>query len=129
MKIGSGPITSRQVLDEVLEIVRLLRASGIEDVIVYYGWGSRLEINQLWSPININLDNLPAFVRDSVEKGVFSPGNSDLIIEDKAGTLTFLLCHESDIHLMTENRNLIDETKRHWREKGYPGGNSVAESG
>jgi hypothetical protein len=129
MRIGSGPITSSQVLDEAPEIAKLLRLSGIDDVVVYYGWGSRLEINQLWTPIHVKVEDLPGFVRDSVEQGIFSPGNSDLIIEDKDGTLTFLFCHESDIHLMTKNQELIDETKRHWREKGYHAGNSVAETG
>ncbi len=127
MKIGSGPITSSQVLDEVPEIAKLLRSNGIEDAIVYYGWGTRLEINQLWSPIEVKVEDLPAFVRDSVAQGIFSPGNSDLIIEDKARTLNFLLCHESDIHLMTENQKLINETNRHWSEMGYRAGNSVVE--
>ena len=122
MKIGTGPITGSQVLDEVHEIATLLRSSGIEDLAVYYGWGSRLEINQLWTPIDIKVEDLPAFVRDSVEQGIFSPGNSDLIIEDKAGSVKFLLCHESDIHLTTENLKLIEETKRHWSEKRYHAG-------
>ncbi len=56
MKIGTGPITGIQVLDEVHEIAKLLRSSGIDNLVVYCGWGSRLEINQLWTPIDIEVE-------------------------------------------------------------------------
>jgi hypothetical protein len=55
MKIGSGPLTRVQILQEIPEIAKVLLSNGIENITVYHGWGAGLEINQLWEPIRSRL--------------------------------------------------------------------------
>ena len=72
----------------------------------------------MWQPASLRVSDLPAFVRQSIEKGVFVPGDSDLIIRDPAGTVEFMLCHESDLHLSSGNDKLTERVNEEWREKG-----------
>ena len=129
MEIVSGPLTQGQILHEVVEIVNSLRSHNVEHVVVTHGWGSNLDTDQLWKEITLNVDDLRAFIQNSIEKGVFSPGRADLFIRDEARTLKFTLCHESDIHLVTDDRGVIDQTVRRWAEKRYGGHKSNPEGG
>ncbi len=117
--ITTALISREQIVEEVPEIVELLRAHGIEDVIVEHGWGSGLEIDELWHPIPVKARDLPAFVERATKEGVFLPGSADLTIRNLSRSVQFTLCHESDIHLVTDDNSLIDQTSRHWSEKGY----------
>jgi len=119
MKIESSPLTGVQIAEEVPAIAEILSANGIEDVIVSNGWGAGLTVDELWKPFHVKTRELATFLNSSIGNGVFRPGNSDLFIEDEAKSFEFLLCHESDIHLKTENPKLIEQTAEHWAEKGY----------
>jgi hypothetical protein len=121
MEVVSGQLSENQILEEVPEIVKLLGRSGLEDVLVEYGWGSRTDTDKLWLDIELQLRELQTFVETSVKEGIFLPGKSDLIIQDKLKTVKFTLCHESDIHLLSDDQPILDLTVRHWREKGYRG--------
>jgi hypothetical protein len=119
MRIASAPMTGAQIVGEISVIARLLIANGINEVIVYSGWGSGLSVDELWRPRRMNPGDLPDFLRTGIEAGVFRPGNSDLFIEDEAKSFEFLLCHESDIHLTTGIQSLMEQTAQHWAEIGY----------
>ena len=83
MKCVTGPLTPTQLLDEVPEIVRLLECGGIEELLVEYGSGCKLEADQLWQEIQIRSIDLVAFIQSSIEKGIYSPGHSDLVLQDR----------------------------------------------
>ena len=121
MTCVTGPLTPAQLLDEVPEIVKLLQSSGIENLTVEYGWGCKLETSQLWQDIEVRLQDLVAFILSSIEKGIYSPGCADLVLQDRDRTFECLFCHESDIHLVTEDDGLITQATRRWLDKGYGG--------
>jgi hypothetical protein len=121
MTCVTGPLTTTQLLEELPEIVKLLQTNGIKDLVVEFGSGCNLEANQLWQEIDIGLMDLVAFIQNSIEKGIFSPGQADLVLQDRDRSFECLLCHESDIHLMSDDDAIITEATRRWMDKGYGG--------
>jgi hypothetical protein len=121
MKCVTGPLTSTQLLDEIPEIVKLLQATGIESLVVEYGHGCKLDADQLWRDIEIPLQDVVAFVQNSIEKGIFAPGESDLLLQDRDGSFECLLCRDSDIHLAACHEALITQATSRWIDKGYGG--------
>ena len=126
MKCVTGHLTPTQLLEEVPEIVKLLASSGIDNLVVEYGWGCKLEPGELWQDIEVRLPDLPAFIQGSIEKGIYSPGQADLVLQDRDRTFECLFCHESDIHLVTDDDGLITEATRRWMDKGYGGFRAAA---
>lgn len=121
MNCVSGPLTPAQVLDELPEIVKLLRLSGIEELLVEFGSGCKLEAQRLWQDMEVRLNDLVAFVQRSIEEGIYSPGRADLIVQDRDRNFECLFCHESDIHVVTEDMSMIEQVNKRWMEKGYKG--------
>ena len=117
MKIGSGPLTSDEILRAIPMIEAILSSSGIDRITVYYGWGTPLEIGDLWKPFQLSISGLQSFADVSLKKGLFSPGNTDLIIEDEKNTVQVLLCHESDIHVITDNTGIIHQFRERWADR------------
>jgi hypothetical protein len=121
MTCVTGPLTPTQLLEEVPEIVKLLQSSGIKDMVVEFGSGCKLEAHQLWQDIEIRLLDLVAFIQNSIEKGIYSPGKADLVLQDRGRSFECLFCHESDIHLMTDDDGILTQATRRWMDKGYGG--------
>jgi len=121
MTCVTGPLSVAQLLDEVPEIVKLLESSGIDRLLVEYGWGCKLEPGQLWQDIEIPLPELAAFIEASIQQGIYSPGQADLVVQDRDRTFECLFCHESDIHLETEDMSMIEHVNKRWMDKGYKG--------
>jgi hypothetical protein len=119
MEIVTGTLTPAQILGEVPEIAHLLLSNGVEEIVIEYGWGSNLPQDQLWNTIPLRTDDLSSFIDSSTRAGIFSPGSADLIIQDSLRTITFRLCHESDIHLVTEVPAILDSTISHWTKRGF----------
>ena len=126
MTCVTGPLTPVQLLEEVPEIVKLLASNGIDNLVVEYGRGCKLDPGELWQDIEVRLPDLPAFIQGSIEKGIYSPGQADLVLQDRDRTFECLLCHESDIHLVTDDDGLITEATRRWMDKGYGGFRAAA---
>lgn len=121
MKCVSGPLTPAQVLEELPEIVNLLRLGGIEELLVEFGSGCKLEAQRLWQDTVVGLADLAAFIQRSIEEGIYSPGRADLILQDRDRSFECLFCHESDIHLETEDVSMIEKVNKRWMDKGYKG--------
>ncbi|HKW98922.1 MAG TPA: hypothetical protein VJN43_14380 [Bryobacteraceae bacterium] len=121
MKCVTGPLTSAQLLEEIPEIVRLLASNGVDNVVVEYGWGCKLQTGELWQDISMRVADLVTFIASSIEKGIFLPGQADLLLQDRDQSFECLLCRDSDIHLSTDNDAILAEATRRWMDKGYGG--------
>lgn len=119
MEIVTKELSAAQILGEIPAIVRAFRRMGLGELTVVFGWASGCEVDRWWQPHFVTLAGLESFVRQHVEEGVFLPGESDLHICDRANTVEFLLCHESDIHLRTENAAIAETIEQAWDRKGY----------
>src|SRR5260370_37577976 len=103
MTCVTGPLTPVQLLEEVPEIVKLLASSGIDNLVVEYGWGCKLEPGELWQDIEVRLADLPAFIQGSLQKGLYSPGQAHLVLRDRHPTFECLFCHASVSHSLTDH--------------------------
>ena len=117
-KIVTRPLTVEELLVRIPEIQRLLLDWGYDRVNVTFGWETKLPMNQLWIPTEIDTSSLGAFIDNAVQKGIFEFGRSDLHIEDRQEELEFRLCHESDIHFESIDKGLIERLITRWRGCG-----------
>jgi hypothetical protein len=119
MEIVSKELTAAQLLAEIPAIVEAFRHMGLEELTVVFGWASGCETDRWWQPRFVTSAGLESFIRQHVEERIFLPGNSDLHICDRANIVEFLLCHESDIHLRTEDAATAVTIGQAWDRKGY----------
>jgi hypothetical protein len=84
-----------------------------------YSVGCAIDDNQRDKEISIPAAKLGKWISDSIERGIYTPGECDIIINDR-GRLSARLCHESDIHIETVNPAVIAECVTRWLEMGHP---------
>ena len=114
-EVISSTITKEQILQQLGEIHNILKFSGHENVVIEYGWGCNLGYEELWIPIPIKIDMLMEEISKSKAEGVFVPGSCDLFLRDLVGSFEIKFCHESDIHLSTNNPNLLELISKEWK--------------
>jgi hypothetical protein len=127
MELASGILTRGQIITELQGTPELLASYGYAQVIVYFGFGSCGNIDELWKEIQIEAEGLLQFAENGERRGLFEPGRSDLYIEAKDGSLLLQFCHDSDIHFRSENEALAAALESRWREKGFAGYRKVGE--
>ena len=127
------PLSAAQVASELPQIVQWLREKQVIDLDLMYGVGCNAETDRLWTAMPVELGALEDFIRRSVQDGIFAFANSDLYISsrgkhtDDNDVVSFKLCHEADIHLVTDDRALLEKVKAHWLTRRWtvyqgPGG-------
>ncbi len=115
-EIACGPISESAVLDEIPFVCSLFIESGSAVVSVEYGL--KCNTDALWQPKEIANTELCDWISRSIQDGVYEPGRSDIFIKDR-GRLKVRLCHESDIHVVTDIAVTIQECASRWLAKGY----------
>jgi hypothetical protein len=61
----------------------------------------------------------PEFIATAEAANYYWVGRDDLHINTPDGRVQFLLCHESDIHLTTEDAGLLDRLRSMWLADGH----------
>lgn len=121
MEIASGYMKPEQVLEEVQEIVSLFQSLQIQDLIIFYGFGCECDIEEQYQDIAVKTDVLLDFLSQSMARGIYCFGDADFYIESRPRGIQFLLCHEGDVHIETENRQVANHFHARWSAKGPPG--------
>jgi len=127
-QIGSGHLTADQIHAELEAMPTILLHHGIEHVVAFFGIGTDVDDEEeLLGLRPLAVADLLDFTRTSIERGLFIPAKSDMVfqLEDESTVLKF--CHESDIHLDSDNRKLIDEMIARWKRQGIPGYEKVGD--
>lgn len=134
-------LAASQLESELLRVVEWLVRNSVHELYVIFGVGSVVPLDRLWTPIPVTVQNLTAFVREAIHAGSFAFGRTDLHIYDATTfvktsdrtfrcdypALTFIFCHESDMHFRCEDRGLVEDVKRGWIARGYGGYESVTD--
>ncbi|MEP7364324.1 MAG: hypothetical protein ABI972_13810 [Acidobacteriota bacterium] len=135
MELVTETLTPKILEAELPRIVEWLRARSVRALQITFGVGSNAPMNELWTPIPVNLEDFAAFVQDAINSGRFTFGESDLHIYDSATlvrdsdrtfhcnypALTFSFCHESDLHFAAQDVELVAAVKADWISRGYKG--------
>ncbi len=98
-----------------------MRAAGIRDVVVAYGFGCDCPDEQLYQDVPMTLDRLLPFIAESESADFYRVGKDNLHVKTSTGQAEFLFCHESDIHFITEDSALLERLRDAWLGEGYQG--------
>jgi hypothetical protein len=114
MELCTSVLPRETLLAEIARLPDHLKALGITKVILKYGWGSGLHEDLWYQPMRDSTDYLRTFFEDSIKQNIYLPGGSDLLISDEAKTLEVRLCHESDIHIQSDQKEVLDYFATVW---------------
>ncbi len=103
IELTSGILTSRQVQTELEATPEILHRHGLEQIVAFFGYGTTRNSDEMWESHELHVSKLLEFAQQGIERGLFVPGETDLYVEapDKSTILQF--CHDSDIHLKSDN--------------------------
>lgn len=119
MELCSGVLSRSGYLRAVGRVVELLAAAEVPEVVVAYGFGCDCPDEWLYQDILIPSSRLPDFIAEAEAAGYDRVGRDNLYVGVPGGRAEFLLCHESDIHLITEDAGLADRLRAAWLADGH----------
>lgn len=119
MELTTGYIKSEQVQNELDTILDILWKKSVSQVTVSFGFDCGVDIDELYVENSVATDELKVFLEQSVAEDKYTFGSNDLYIKAAEINVEFLLCHESDVHLYTENADIFDLIKTKWLEENY----------
>ena len=118
MKVISEKINIDQFHAEVNFIISFLEENDVAIVKVAWGYSCDLNVDEMWDYEDIRVEHLKKFINNGIDSGIYSPNESDFFIEDLDSLFEFKMCHESDVHFKSEDKNLHFKVKSHWADKG-----------
>ena len=119
MEIVSEILSESQLNDQVIELANLLKANRRENLLVAFGFGCEKDIDDLWKDENVKAEDLEFYIHKSIQEGIYRIGKADFHITDIDKSFQILFCHESDIHLISKDENLLNVVKTIWEKSGF----------
>ena len=80
---------------------------------VWYGASSGLHPDLWYVDMGVGTGWLDRFMRESVERGISRPGETDLHVILPGRGVEVLLCHESDVHVRGETESAVRDVLDH----------------
>lgn len=121
MELTSGILSRADYLRGVERVVEFLRSAGVSEVLVAYGFGCDCPDEQLYQDVPMPLDRLLPFMAEGERLGYYRICKDNLHVKDGTGRAEFLFCHESDIHFISEDAELMERLKGMWLAAGFAG--------
>lgn len=112
MEITSYPLSLKQ-LKKILPFIFSFFEQ-LNQVYLMYGW--ECDVENQYEYFLVPTKDLEGFISISMDEKKFKLGISDLYIKDKNDEFELLLCHESDIHLKSSNKSILEKMKVELRE-------------
>jgi hypothetical protein len=119
VELASGMLSQTDYLRAVERVVQFLRSFGVSEVLVAYGFGCDCSDDQLYEDVAMALDRLVPFMVEAENLHLYRIGKDNLHVKAGAGRFEFLFCHESDIHFITEDAELVERLKGLWFSDGF----------
>ncbi len=119
MEYRTAILIKPQLEQEIIFILHFLESNNKHNLNVSFGWGCSLDDDALYQPKPLPLSGLSTFIAQSAASGIFSLGEGDFSIESQDGEISFLLCHESDIHVTAKKSELAQKVAAEWKARGY----------
>ena len=118
-EIVTNSLSVEKLQESIPEMARFLELVERKRISVEYGWGCNLPTSQLWNPMPMEPSQLEEFFEESRKNGTFTLGSSDLTIRDVEGSMSFTICHESDLHFVSGDKRLLEQVATMWSGKGF----------
>ena len=118
-EIVTNSLSVEQLQESIPDITRFLTSIDRMRISVEFGWGCNLSTQQLWNSTHMDLPQLQEFVENSQRNGTLKLGSGDLIIRDAEESMSFTVCHESDLHFVASDKRLLEQVTAMWSGKGF----------
>lgn len=119
MELTSGLLSRTDYIRAAEQVVSFLRSVGVSEVLVAYGFGCDCPDEQLFQDVPMPLDRLLPFISTGERLDYYRIGKDNLHVKDCTGRIEFLLCHESDIHFICEDKELVERLKAEWLAQDF----------
>ena len=118
-EIITNSLSVEQLQESISEMAHFFAATDRKRISVEYGWGCNLPTDQLWSPMQMDSSQLQEFVENSQRNGTLKLGSGDLIVRDVEESMSFTICHESDLHFVASDKQVLEHVATMWSGKGF----------
>lgn len=119
MELTTGFLSREEYLQAIDGIIDFMAAAGVRTIFVAYGFGCDCPEEEMYQDTMISLNRLLPFIDQAEALDYYRVGQDNLHVKDESGRIEFLLCHESDIHFISEDKDLMNWMKARWIEAGY----------
>jgi prepilin-type processing-associated H-X9-DG protein len=121
VELTTGILSRADYIHATERVVEFLRSAGVSEVLVAYGFGCDCLDDDLYQDVPMPLDRLLPFMAEGERLDYYRVSKDNLHVKDSTGRIEFLLCHESDIHFISEDAELVDRLKGMWLAAGFTG--------
>lgn len=121
VELTTGILSRAEYLRATEVAVEFLRSASVAEVLVAYGFSCDCPDEQLYQDVPLPLDRLLSFMAEGERLDYYRIGRDNLHVKDGTGRTEFLLCHESDIHFISEDAELVERLKGLWLATGFTG--------
>ena len=111
-------IDAEKMWEEVAWLQTLLGELGVSHLVITFGFGCNLPIDDLYQPTPLATKELIRFLKWSSEKGQVNLGVDNFYFRDVEGAIAFRLDHEQAIAYRGSNDVVTNRIREHWRSRG-----------
>lgn len=112
------PLDTKSLWDELQFTLEWLKSRNIDRVEILYGfpWGIHYYPEDVWTYVEVVISAVMDHIKAVEARGLGLFGDCDF--EVKFGSSVILFCHESDIHLTSDDSEVIRFFRDRWTNAG-----------
>jgi hypothetical protein len=106
---------------ELEALPKLLQQHGYRDVEVFWGFGCKFPLDDLWQSKDLPANDLVEHAKQGAQSGLFTMGRGDLYVCAPDKTFEYQFCHDSDLHFGSIRPEFVTTLRDRWITLGFPG--------
>jgi len=118
VELVTAPLSAEQYGRAVEAAVEALRAAGVTDVLVAYGFSCGCPDEQLYRDVAMPLRRLLPYVAKAEAAGRHRPGSDDLRVGDAGGCWGLVLRRGSGVRFTSQDKALVRRLMAAWEAEG-----------
>jgi hypothetical protein len=119
MEIRTDILSRDDYIRAISTIIESLTDSGMHEVLVAFGFGCDCPDEQLYEDVPMPLKGLLSHIDEAERMDHYRVAKDNLHVKDVAGRFEMLLCHEADIHFISDEKMLLDSFMVQWTVSGF----------
>lgn len=116
MGIRTDLLSDVQAWEVVHAMIEFLKSKQITNVTAFYGFSCKTK--HTYEPIPIRTDDIETFLLQSTLDKNYIFNQDELLIETVTPKMLFILCHESDVHFESIEKETDEEVADLWKRMG-----------
>ena len=112
MEARCTPLDEARLVSEIDAVLRWIEQRPEDVVDLMFGWAYDVPNQWEWQPVRAG--SLRGLLAESAAQGIYGPGRGDIHLRCAERGVEFTLCHESDVHVVSDERTVVDEFVGGW---------------